>query len=474
MKHTLCILALTASTLGTLGSCSLDIPVENELTDPRAIVSVQTAYEALSSAYEALPKETWELSLLSDELVPTFRAGQDPSSAQLYGYFDTSLQLLASQLWEGYYSAIKDANAVLVRLPELRSQLSASEAQQLDVVRAEAEALKAYAYLQLLQLFATPYSDSARPEGILLKDRVEREDLPRASKQEVAREIERLLSGARTTFALGTRPAHGGATGFLGREATEVLLARLYLYQGDWAKAEEVTRSLTPTPIPSSLIPEESSAWATSPAGFSLWSAGVASSFYNASYTDSRQTAFLTYQLPRELYLEAGDRRRRTYSIDSTLTLDATTSRLIQLTGKYTRSIFSGTLPRFVALVRAVEPYYLRAEALTRLGREDEARTLLNSYLSAVGASPLSGSLTGGAILDAILLEKAREFAGEGLRLFDLKRLGLPITHYAPNATSVRLQLAPDDYRRTLPLPASERANRSQLKQNDGWPALIQ
>lgn len=474
MKHTLCILALTASTLGTLGSCSLDIPVENELTDPRAIVSVQTAYEALASAYDALPKETWELSLLSDELVPTFRAGQDPSSAQLYGYFDTSLQLLASQLWEGYYSVIKDANAVLVRLPELRGQLSGPEALQLDVVRAEAEGLKAYAYLQLLQLFATPYSDTARPEGILLKSRVEREDLPRASKQEVAREIERLLTEARTTFAQGTRPAHGGATGFLGREATEALLSRLYLYQGDWAKVEETTRPLVTSPIPSALIAEESSIWATSPAGFSLWSAGVTGAFYNASYTDSRQPAYLTYQLPQELYLEAGDRRRRSYIIDSTLTLDATTSRPIQLTGKYTRSIFSGTLPRFVALIRAVEPYYLRAEALARLGREDEARTLLNSYLATVGATPIADSLTGEALLEAILREKGREFAGEGLRLFDLKRLGLPITHYAPNGSAVRLSLSADDYRRTLPLPASERANRSQLTQNAGWPALIQ
>ena len=31
-----------------LSACSLDIPVENELTDPKAISSVQTAYEALA------------------------------------------------------------------------------------------------------------------------------------------------------------------------------------------------------------------------------------------------------------------------------------------------------------------------------------------------------------------------------------------------------------------------------------------
>ena len=67
-----------------LCSCSLDIPVENELTDPNAITSVQTAYEALSSAYTSYPKEAYHLSLLSDDFVPTFTASQDPSSYRLY------------------------------------------------------------------------------------------------------------------------------------------------------------------------------------------------------------------------------------------------------------------------------------------------------------------------------------------------------------------------------------------------------
>ena len=85
-----------------LSACSLDIPVENELTDPKAISSVQTAYEALASAYSSYPKVELELSLLSDELVPTHRASQSPQMAQLYAYTDYALQSLASDLWSGY------------------------------------------------------------------------------------------------------------------------------------------------------------------------------------------------------------------------------------------------------------------------------------------------------------------------------------------------------------------------------------
>ena len=91
-------LLLTLFALG-ISACSLNIPVENELTDPNAITSVQTAYEALSSAYTSYPKEVYRLSLISDDFVPTFTAGQDPSSSRLYSYTDAELRDLSESLW---------------------------------------------------------------------------------------------------------------------------------------------------------------------------------------------------------------------------------------------------------------------------------------------------------------------------------------------------------------------------------------
>ena len=85
--------------------------------------------------------------------------------AQLYAYTDYALQSLASDLWSGYYETIKDANAVLVRLPDLRSRLSSAEQLQLDYLAGEAKTLKALSYLQLLQLFATPYDDAEHTGG---------------------------------------------------------------------------------------------------------------------------------------------------------------------------------------------------------------------------------------------------------------------------------------------------------------------
>ena len=49
-RSVLRVLCSVLAVVPFLSACSLDIPVENELTDPKAISSVQTAYEALASA----------------------------------------------------------------------------------------------------------------------------------------------------------------------------------------------------------------------------------------------------------------------------------------------------------------------------------------------------------------------------------------------------------------------------------------
>ena len=109
---------------------------------------------------------------------------------------------------------------------------------------------------------------------------------------------------------------------------------------------------------------------------------------------------------------------------------------------------------------------------MARSGDETAARDLLNSYLSLVGADEIASTVTGTALIDTVIAEKAREFAGEGLRFFDLKRLGLPIEHYTPNEERVSLSLPAGSYKRTLPLPASERSNKNLGAQNPGWPEL--
>lgn len=49
----------------------------------------------------------------------------------------------------------------------------------------------------------------------------------------------------------------------------------------------------------------------------------------------------------------------------------------------------------------------------------------MNEYLEACQATPMEDDLTGTDLIEAIHKEKQKEFAGEGVLYFDLKRLAL-------------------------------------------------
>lgn len=104
----------------------------------------------------------------------------------------------------------------------------------------------------------------------------------------------------------------------------------------------------------------------------------------------------------------------------------------------------------------------MRAEALLRTGKDDEALALVNE-VRLRSAAPELETLT----LDILLEERLREFAWEGLRRQDLVRFG---RFGAP--TTLRPQLpgeATSRYTDIFPIPADIRALAPSLEQNPGY-----
>ena len=66
----------------------------------------------------------------------------------------------------------------------------------------------------------------------------------------------------------------------------------------------------------------------------------------------------------------------------------------------------------------------MKAEALSQLGRFNEARNIINEIRDRAGVSPISIQDSRIAYEDAILEERALELAFEGKRWFDLMRMG--------------------------------------------------
>jgi hypothetical protein len=76
-------------------------------------------------------------------------------------------------------------------------------------------------------------------------------------------------------------------------------------------------------------------------------------------------------------------------------------------------------------------------------------------------------------LIEAILVEKQKEFAGEGCRLFDLKRLGRPLKRMTNFGAGTSATIRPDDYRWLFPIPASEYKYNDRITGNNpGWPFI--
>ena len=101
-----------------------------------------------------------------------------------------------------------------------------------------------------------------------------------------------------------------------------------------------------------------------------------------------------------------------------------------------------------------------------------QALQMVNRLLSAYGAEPLDDSLEGDALIDAILREKHKEFVGEGVRYFDLKRIGKPLQRYKNLGSGVSAVIQPDDYRWLFPIPESEYKYNDLMDQNPKWPFI--
>jgi hypothetical protein len=68
--------------------------------------------------------------------------------------------------------------------------------------------------------------------------------------------------------------------------------------------------------------------------------------------------------------------------------------------------------------------YLTAAECYARLNNQDSARFYLNAIQKRANSTITGPLVTGEALLDSIFKERRKEFAFEGLRMFDLLRWG--------------------------------------------------
>ena len=165
-------------------------------------------------------------------------------------YMDDANSADASYMWMSCYKMIYAANSNIAGLEESEGP---SEKNQL---KGENYFLRAFFHLILCNLYAKPYAFGRDNMGIVLRIGTDYSETKRATVGECYDAIEADLKEAIRLMDPSTRRHKGELpNGYASKEAAQALLARLYLYEGEWQKCIDISNELLGTDPSKNLEP---------------------------------------------------------------------------------------------------------------------------------------------------------------------------------------------------------------------------
>lgn len=439
----------------TATSCSVDVPPPDLYSDPDAITTVESARSLLTSCYLSYPHYEYEFSVLGNDFCPSSLSGKDIQQQNLYNWQDKEISSLATDIWLAYYNTIANCDVLIERLPNV---IAADKETEKETITAEVKTLKALCYLQLLRIYAPAYDNDPGNDGIIIKTRVGLEFPARSTITDCTNYIRTLLREAATVKHTTTK------NGWLSQTAANYLLAELELYAGQYEEAARYAQQVLDEAPDGALKSQNySRLWDAATYEGRIFAFNTTASYYTTIEFDPAEGDY--FALNPSLYLNAGDTRKAVNEYSLTMSGEERV-----LWGKYNRCNKSGQTISYIDQFRYAGALFIAAEALARAGQEGDARQLLNDYLTEMGTATVGPTVSGTALIQAILLEKNKEFAGEGRNWFDLKRTHASMPRLSRWGASTATSIAASDYRWTFPIPSSEYKYNESVTQNEGWP----
>jgi hypothetical protein len=460
--------------------------------------------------------------MISDNMTRSVKASQ---LTNINSMSFTSSQGEVDRLWDQLYRVIGSANAVIdneEKIKKLSTTITEKECLQLV---GEAYAVRAMAYFDLVKLFSRPLkytADGSHPGvPIVIKSVTNIEDVvfPERNKaSEVYKQIDNDISEAIKRLPVNGDVYINGVVnaGFfklrMNRWSTLALKTRVAVYKEDWetaiAASNEVINSGKYSLFSSAgmfqdfqtianqeSILEIANNTADNPGNSSYAYLCNQSGYGDALATKqtmnskSTGTTLSTFKGLYDIYT-ATDVRRRFVELGNRSGIGG--EKNVPLCLKYQNI---GTYLENIKIFRVSEMYLSRGEANARLALKNNDGVALASSLTDINlirksrdvapttkpflaslASVLpTGSITARAFIDSIVVERRKEFALEGQRLFDLNRTKSNFVKIrsAGGTSSVLVDytsLASSFYIRTiLPIPNNAILSNSKLTQNSGY-----
>lgn len=330
-------------------------------------------------------------------------------------------------MWGKLYNDILVANYILERIDDIVDQEAVLSRK--TALHAEAAFLRARAYFELINIYATPYdaATASTTPGVPLRDGTGiTNNYKRNSIAEVYAQIESDLT---TSIELFSNTTEQKSLWHPNKKAAMLLLSRVYLYKGEWQKVVDITNELIGM-CPAGLYAMNRNI--TDPVVrnsnqevFHTW--GVI-----AGVLVDNQSEGVQSEIPK-IYRVDGSLSTAAYGVSDELQnmfAENDMRQLLYLKPTSGRSVTAKWHPQFTALggysYRLAEAYLNRAEAYAALGDAqkaiDDMKALLSKRIDGDYSSMLPTSSDAMTVRKFVLDQRRLELCFENHRWFDLRR----------------------------------------------------
>lgn len=516
-----------------LASCQkdfLDIRPQQSVFTEDVFSSLPTARAAVNGLYSLMQSYSYYgrdamviPEVISDNMTRSVRTGNRYTGMNTMTHTATDANV--SRMWNQMYQVVTNANAIIANEEKLKSIITPLQQEEFGQLIGEAYAVRALAYFDLAKFFSRPLKHTADGSHLcvplVLKPITKVDEVvypARNTAAEVYAQIDKDIDEAIKRLPVTGNVYNSGSINSaffkirLNRWGTLALKARVAIFKEDWPTAVAASTDVINsgkyslftygsmvqdfrTPNNNESIFEvtnntndnpgtDSYAYLSSQGGY-----GELLGTRNTMNSKSTGTTLSTFRGLYDSYTPT-DVRRQFVALGDRNSLGG--ERNVPLCLKYTNIV---TYLENIKVMRISEMYLSRGEALARLAVQNNSAASLTSSLADINlirksrdtasstrpfnasllATPPAGAIRATAFLDSIIVERRKEFALEGQRIFDLNRTK---TNYvkinsAGNAASRLIQYTSTTssyyYRTILPIPVSQVQNNPKMVQNEGF-----
>lgn len=439
MKKITTFIALAVLSFSSIG-CDrfLDIQPEGKIIP----ITVEDYRKVLTSAYSKYPSHKSLTALRTDEVNIDDNTSDFITYREIAMWKDANTDQATTEFpWVSFYSVIFYLNQIINE--GSKTMTDSPEKQQ---ILAEAYALRAYAYFDMVNLYGKPYNaaTASSDRGVPINLEMDLEQvLKPSSVQEVYNQVHTDINKANDLMIEEKQTT--GINYRFSKVALKALQARTALYENDWNNAlsyadqvlaikGQLSNLNTSTTAPNHYASVESIMALDNAFNSAVQNVSYASTDLLSKYNDTKDKRYAIY------FEKSGSKYK----------------------------VIKGGSSDFRVSFRTAEFYFIKSEALVKLNRLSEAKdillTVLKNRYTPDGYTAVQNQISpmnATEFMSFILEERFREFALEGQRWFDLRRADQKkIIHIISNKEYILQQ---NDVRYTIEFPESAKKNNPFL-----------